>query len=139
GLADPLPDVLGQLTQVVVARPDLDPRVRNPDQRAAQVVIGEADRLQHGPGGGAMRPSHQQVTALACLRWRLPLIVHAAGISGPGGPCLFKKSRTGSPVIAKGCLFRNAIMIESESLMLMVARGRPAVGAWPGSSSWPAG
>src|SRR5262249_26039502 len=36
-----------QIAEVVVARPDLDPRVRDADERLAQVVVGEADGLQH--------------------------------------------------------------------------------------------
>ena len=47
GLANAFLDVLGERAQVVVARTDFDPGVRDADNRLAQIGIGEADRLQH--------------------------------------------------------------------------------------------
>src|SRR5690606_31659803 len=48
-------DVRRELAQVVVAGADLDPGVGDPDDRLAQRLVVEADRLEHGAGGGAMR------------------------------------------------------------------------------------
>ncbi len=44
-----------QPPQVEVARADLDPGVGHAHQRAAQVVVGETHRLEHGPRGRAAR------------------------------------------------------------------------------------
>ena len=55
GVPHPGLDVFGQAAQVEVARPDLNPRIGDADERLAQVFVGEAHRLEHRPGGGAAR------------------------------------------------------------------------------------
>jgi hypothetical protein len=54
GRPDAALDVLGERPLVEVARHRLDPARGNADQRAGEVVVGEADRLEHRPGGGAV-------------------------------------------------------------------------------------
>jgi hypothetical protein len=34
---------------MIIARPDLDPSIRHPDNGAAQIFISKTDRLQHRP------------------------------------------------------------------------------------------
>jgi hypothetical protein len=46
---------LGELALVEVARHRLDPRRRDADERAREVVVREADALQHRPRGGTRR------------------------------------------------------------------------------------
>src|SRR3972149_196147 len=53
GRPDPLLDLLGQLLVVPVTRRHLDPAVRDADQRAGEVLVREADRLEVGAGGSA--------------------------------------------------------------------------------------
>ena len=48
--ADALLDVRGEIAQVIVAGPDLDPGVGDADQRPLEVVVGQADRAQHRAG-----------------------------------------------------------------------------------------
>src|SRR5215472_1644242 len=46
-VADTAFDVLGQVTQVIVARHDFDPGVRNTDERLGEIFVGISDRLHH--------------------------------------------------------------------------------------------
>src|SRR5207249_1229393 len=50
GLADPLLHPLGLLAVVEVAGHDLDPRVRDADERLLEVVVAVADRAHHRAG-----------------------------------------------------------------------------------------
>ena len=54
GVADPALHVLGERALVEVARHRLDPRGRDADQRAREVLVGEAGALQHRARGGAV-------------------------------------------------------------------------------------
>ena len=54
-LADPALGVLGELALVQIARHRLDPGGGDADQRLREVVVGEADRLQHRPGSCPVR------------------------------------------------------------------------------------
>ena len=56
---DALLDELREPPLVVVAGHGLDPRRRHADERLGEVVVGEADRLQHRPGAGAVGPVRQ--------------------------------------------------------------------------------
>src|SRR5438270_3280153 len=64
GLADPLLHPLGLLPQVEVARHDLDPRVRDADERLLEVVVAVADGAHHGPRPRAVRPVDEHARAL---------------------------------------------------------------------------
>ena len=44
----------GQAAQMQVAGADFDPGIGNPDERLPQVVVGEANGLEHRPGGRAV-------------------------------------------------------------------------------------
>ena len=48
----PVLDELGQAPLVVVAGHRLDPRRRDADDRLGEVLVGEADRLEHRPRAG---------------------------------------------------------------------------------------
>ena len=48
-----------ELAQVVVAGADLDPGVGDADERAAQILVGEAGRAEHGARRGAAGPVGQ--------------------------------------------------------------------------------
>ena len=56
---DALLDELREPPLVVVAGHRLDPRRRHADERLGEVVVGEADRLQHRAGAGAIGPVRQ--------------------------------------------------------------------------------
>ena len=54
GGADALHHLLGELPVVPVARHGPDPAVGDADLRTREVLVGEADGLHHGAGGGAV-------------------------------------------------------------------------------------
>ena len=68
-----------ETAEVQVAGTDLDPGVGDPDEGLPQVVVGEPDRLEHGPGGGAVAAA--EVTA---ARERARAAGLWVGRSGPG-------------------------------------------------------
>jgi hypothetical protein len=47
-------DRRGEAPEVKIARTNFNPGVRDPDEGLPQVVVGEADRLEHRPGGRAV-------------------------------------------------------------------------------------
>jgi hypothetical protein len=47
--------VVGEPAKMKIAGPDLNPGVRNADQRARQVVVCQTRGFEHGPGGGPGR------------------------------------------------------------------------------------
>jgi hypothetical protein len=53
-------DVRRQLAEVVVAGTDLDPGIRDADERTRQIVIGEAGGTEHRAGRGPARPVGQR-------------------------------------------------------------------------------
>ena len=59
--ADALLHELGQPPLVEVAGHRLDPRRRHADERPREVVVREADRLEHRPRAGAVRAVGQRV------------------------------------------------------------------------------
>ena len=65
GGADAVLDVLGQPALVEVARHRLDPGRRDADDRLGEVLVREADGLEHGPRAGAVGPS------VRAAEWRL--------------------------------------------------------------------
>ena len=52
-------DVLGELAQMRSARHDLDPGVRDADQRLGEVFVGKTDRLEHRARGRPRRSIDQ--------------------------------------------------------------------------------
>ena len=70
GLADPALHVLGELPLVPVTRHRLDPRRRDTDERPGEVVVREADPLEHRPGGRAVGPVRERgAVALGRIGW----------------------------------------------------------------------
>jgi hypothetical protein len=55
--------VHGQFAKVKVARADLDPRVRNTDERFTEIVIAKPASAQHGACSGAMGTVDQGAAA----------------------------------------------------------------------------
>ena len=64
GRQNALADVHGQLAEVVVAGTDLDPGVGDPDERLAEVAVGQPVGFQHGAGGRAVRALHEGGAAM---------------------------------------------------------------------------
>ncbi len=66
GCAARCPDALFylecQVPVVVIAWRNLDPAMRDADYRAAQVLVGESDRLEVAPGWSPIRPIQQNAT-----------------------------------------------------------------------------
>ena len=62
---DALLDLHRQVALVVVAGHRLDPGRADADDRLGEVLIGEADGLEHGPRGGSVRPVQQDAAVLA--------------------------------------------------------------------------
>ena len=60
GGADAFTDPVRHLAQVVVARADLDPGVGDADERAGQILVGQARGFQHRPGRGPVGPGSQR-------------------------------------------------------------------------------
>jgi hypothetical protein len=58
-------DALGQPAEMEVAGHDLDPGVGDAHERTGEVLVGEAHRLEHGPGGRAAGPVQQIVALVA--------------------------------------------------------------------------
>src|SRR5207253_7420524 len=67
GRADTGLYLLREAAQVIIARHNLDPGVRNADQRASEIVIGKSHRLQHRAGWRPAGPVGQRMTLV--LRW----------------------------------------------------------------------
>ncbi len=67
-VADALAYVHGQVAQVVVAGADFNPGVGDADEGPAEVLVGEADRFQHGSRGRPAGPLDETVAALFRLR-----------------------------------------------------------------------
>src|SRR6202011_1633318 len=59
--ANPRLHVRGQLAEMEVAGADLDPCIRDADERLLQVGVGEAHRVEHGPRRGAARAGGQRI------------------------------------------------------------------------------
>ena len=101
--ADALLHVLREHALVEVARHRLDPRRRDADQRLREILVGEADRLQHRARGARSTPS---VSAALCrfagLRRADRQTVHASRPSehrravGVGRPCTSGSAVTAS-------------------------------------------
>src|SRR5207244_1995522 len=51
----------GEVAQMQVARPDLNPRVGDADERLLEIGIRESDRFEHRPSGRAMRAGRQRI------------------------------------------------------------------------------
>src|SRR5581483_4099304 len=54
--AHPVLDVLGKVAQVVVTGADLNPGIRDADQRLCEVRVGQATGAEHGARTGAVWP-----------------------------------------------------------------------------------
>src|SRR5207253_7861976 len=65
GGADALGDLLGELAVVGVARRQLDPAMRDADQRTREVFVGEADRAEVGARGGAVGAVQERAALVA--------------------------------------------------------------------------
>ena len=62
GGADACFDAFGELAQMEIARSDFGPSVGDGDERAGEIVVGEAGGFEHGPGGGAREAFFYDVT-----------------------------------------------------------------------------
>ena len=62
GGADAGFDAFGELAQMKIAGSDFGPGVGDGDERAGEIVVGEARGFEHGPGGGAREAFFDDVT-----------------------------------------------------------------------------
>ena len=83
-LFDGLVVLVGEMAEVEVAGPDFNPGVGDADDGAAQLVVVEADRLEHGAGGraaGAVGDGAAMALEVA-VGWRCVLQISSLKVEG---------------------------------------------------------